>query len=520
LGERCGVVASQNLTQASSKRAIALVTTEVDILIIGAGLSGIGAGYYLQRDCPDKSYLILENRDAIGGTWDLFRYPGVRSDSDMFTLGYAFKPWKESKAIADGPAIKKYVNETADENGIRKHIRFKHKVKRAAWSSQDARWSVEAEHDGRSERFVAKFLLNCAGYYNYDQGYAPQFEGMSNFKGQLIHPQHWPENLDYSGKRVVVIGSGATAVTLVPSMTDKAGHVTMLQRSPTYMVSMPAEDAQANWLRKHLPASWAYAITRLQKVLFQQIFFHLARSRPQKTKERLLALIREQLGPDYDMAAHFTPRYNPWEQRLCLVPDNDMFLAIKAGKASVVTDAIERFTENGLKLGSGRELEADIIISATGLNLQMFGGAEISVDGRVVETGKLYAYKGAMFSDVPNFASVFGYTNASWTLRADLICQYVCRLVNYLSDYGLDQVTPRLRGPHVDRPFVDFSSGYFERVKSILPKQTTTAPWKQNQSYMHDLMDLRFGALEDGVLEFKRAPQRANASPERQPALA
>jgi len=485
------------------------MSTEIDVLIIGAGLSGIGAGFYLKRDCPGKSFAILENRDAIGGTWDLFRYPGIRSDSDMFTLGYAFKPWRESKAIADGPSIKKYVNETADEYGIRQHIRFKHKVKRASWSSEDARWTVEAEHEGRLERFVCKFLLNCAGYYNYEKGYSPAFKGADQFKGALIHPQHWPENLDYAGKRVVVIGSGATAVTLVPAMTDKAAHVTMLQRSPTYMVSMPAEDALANWMRDHLPATWAYNLTRLRKVLFQQFFFRLARSRPAKTKERLLGLIREQLGPDYDMQTHFTPRYNPWEQRLCLVPDNDMFLAIKAGKASVVTDTIDTFTEKGIKLASGKELEADIIISATGLNLQMFGGAELSVDGKWIETGKLYAYKGAMYSDVPNFASVFGYTNASWTLRADLICQYVCRMVNYLSDYGLDQVTPRLSGAHTDKPFVDFSSGYFERVKDILPKQTTVAPWKQNQSYMHDLMDLRFGAIEDGILEFKRAPQHA-----------
>jgi len=493
---------------------------EFDVVIVGAGLSGVGAGYYLKRDCPDRSFAILENRDAIGGTWDLFRYPGIRSDSDMFTLGYAFKPWKEQKAIADGPSIKKYVNETADEYGIREHIRFKHKVKRATWSSENARWTVEAEHDGKPVRFTCRFLLSCAGYYSYDKGYLPDFKGMDRFKGQLIHPQHWPEDLDYSGKRVVVIGSGATAVTLVPAMTDKAAHVTMLQRSPTYMISLPAEDAMANWMRRHMPASLAYDITRLRKVLFQQFFFRLARTRPEKTKERLLGLIREQLGPDYDMETHFTPRYNPWEQRLCLVPDNDMFLAIKHGKASVVTDTIDTFTEKGLKLASGKELEADIIITATGLNLQMFGGAELNVDGKKVETGKLYAYKGAMYSDVPNFASVFGYTNASWTLRADLICQYVCRLVNYLFDYNLGQVTPRLGPEHQDKPFVDFSSGYFQRAKDILPKQTAMAPWKQNQSYAHDLMDLRFGAIEDGVLEFKRAPQHVGAQDApREPAL-
>jgi monooxygenase len=480
------------------------MATETDVLIIGAGLSGIGAGYHLQRDCPGKSYVILENREAIGGTWDLFRYPGIRSDSDMYTLGYAFKPWTQPKAIADGPSIKTYVNETAREYGIDKHIRFKHRVKRASWSSAEQRWTVEAEHNGAIQRFKAKFLLSCAGYYNYDQGYAPEFKGAASFKGQIIHPQHWPENLDYAGKRVVVIGSGATAVTLVPSMTDKAAHVTMLQRSPTYMVSMPAEDQFANGLRKLLPSQLAYDVIRTLRITFQQLFFRLARSRPAKTRERLLGLVREQLGPDYDIQTHFTPRYNPWEQRLCLVPDNDMFLAIKSGKASVATDTIDAFDATGIKLASGKHLDADIVITATGLNLQMFGGTEVVVDGSKVDTGATYAYKGAMYSDVPNFASVFGYTNASWTLRADLICNYVCRLVNYLSDYKLGQVTPRLGPEHDEKAFVDFSSGYFQRAQGILPKQTTKAPWKQNQSYAHDLMDLRFGPIEDGVLEFKR----------------
>jgi cation diffusion facilitator CzcD-associated flavoprotein CzcO len=488
-------------------------TEDYDVLIVGAGLSGIGAGYYLQRDCPGKSYVILENRDAIGGTWDLFRYPGIRSDSDMFTLGYAFKPWTEAKAIADGPSIKKYVNDTADEYGIREHIRFKHRVVRTDWSSETARWTVEAEHEGQVKRFTAKFVLMAAGYYNYEQGYLPVFKGADQFKGKLVHPQHWPEGLDYSGKRVVVIGSGATAVTLVPAMTDKAAHVTMLQRSPTYMVSMPSEDALANWMRRRLPSTWAYNLTRLRKVLFQQFFFRLARSRPEQTKERLLGLIREQLGPDYDMQTHFTPRYNPWEQRLCLVPDNDMFAAIKSGKASVVTDTIDTFTEKGIKLASGKELEADIIVTATGLNLRMLGGSDVYVDGAKIETGKTYAYKGTMLSDVPNMAFVFGYTNASWTLRADLICEYVCRLVNYLDMYGLASATPHMGATaHDDKPFVDFSSGYFERVRGMLPKQTTKAPWKQNQSYGNDMMDLRFGAIEDGVLEFKRAtPQQAAA---------
>ncbi|MBN8606104.1 MAG: NAD(P)/FAD-dependent oxidoreductase [Caulobacterales bacterium] len=489
-----------------------MASEHFDVLIVGAGLSGIGAAYHLQKNSPGKSYVILEGRDAIGGTWDLFRYPGIRSDSDMYTLGYAFKPWTEQKAIADGPSIRKYVNETARDYGIDRHIRFGHQVKRASWSSDEALWTIEAEAGGAPKTIKAKFVMMCAGYYRYDEGYTPNFEGVADFKGQIIHPQHWPENLDYAGKRVVVIGSGATAVTLVPSMTDKAGHVTMLQRSPTYMVSQPAEDAAANWLRGVLPAGLAYDITRFRKVLFQQLFFRLARARPAKTKERLLGLIREQLGPEYDIDTHFTPRYNPWEERLCLVPDNDMFEAIKRGKASVVTDQIERFTEKGLKLKSGQELEADIIVTATGLNLQMMGGTELVVDGEKVDTGKTYAYKGAMFSDVPNLVSVFGYTNASWTLRADLISEYACRLINYLHDYNLDQATPRMDLEDVhEKPFVDFSSGYFQRAKHLLPKQTTQAPWKQNQSYVHDMMDLRYGVLEDGALEFKRKPAPAGA---------
>ncbi len=496
-----------------------LASEHFDVLIVGAGLSGIGAGYHLQHRCPGKSYVILENRDAIGGTWDLFRYPGIRSDSDMYTLGYSFKPWTEQKAIADGPSIWKYVNETAREYGIDRHIRFKHRVKRASWSSEDAIWTIEAEHAGATQRFTANFVLMCAGYYKYEEGYLPDFKGMERFGGQIIHPQHWPEDLDYEGKRVVVIGSGATAVTLVPAMTDKAAHVTMLQRSPTYMISLPAVDRFANWLRKVLPETWAYNINRAYRVFFQQFFFRLARSRPKATAKRLLGRVEEQLGAD-TVKQHFTPRYNPWEQRLCLVPDNDMFIAVREGRASVVTDQIETFTERGLELKSGETLEADIVITATGLNLQTLGGAEVKVDGKVVETGKSFAYKGAMYSDVPNLISVFGYTNASWTLRADLILEYACRLINYLDEYDLASATPRVRGELEERPFVDFSSGYFQRAAHLLPKQTTMAPWKQNQSYFHDIMDLRHGAIEDGVLEFKRAPVAAPLSDAREHALA
>ncbi|HRO03951.1 MAG TPA: NAD(P)/FAD-dependent oxidoreductase, partial [Terricaulis sp.] len=457
-----------------------------DVLIVGAGISGVGAGYYLQRDCPGKSYVILENRENIGGTWDLFRYPGVRSDSDMFTLGYSFKPWKEEKAIADGPSIWKYVNETAQEHGIDQHIRFKRRVARASWSSQHARWTIEAEHEGGVETYTANFLLMCAGYYNYEEGFAPAFKGADRFAGRIVHPQHWPEDLDYAGKRVVVIGSGATAVTLVPAMSDKAAHVSMLQRSPTYVVSMPAIDPIANWMRKHLPKQFAYDASRFIRIVLQQFFFRRARARPKQVRERLLGLIREQLGPEYDMG-HFTPRYNPWEERLCLVPDNDMFLAIKEGKADVVTDTIEAFDENGIQLASGAHLPADIIVTATGLNLRLFGGIDMRVDGEKKESGELYAYKGCMYSGVPNFASVFGYLNASWTLRADLINQYVCRLINYMDEYGLASATPRMKLENIEeRPFADFSSGYFKRAAHLLPKQTTAAPWKQSQSYSQD----------------------------------
>ncbi|MBY0563614.1 MAG: NAD(P)/FAD-dependent oxidoreductase [Hyphomonadaceae bacterium] len=473
-----------------------------DVLIVGAGLSGIGAAVHLGKHCPGKTYAILEAREAIGGTWDLFRYPGIRSDSDMYTLGYSFKPWTEQKAIADGPSIRKYVSQTADEYGVRPRIRFKHAVKRLSWDSQAALWTVEAEHQGSMKRFTARWVMMCAGYYRYDQGYLPTFPGYELFKGSIIHPQHWPRSFDYSGKQIVIIGSGATAVTLAPSLTDKAAHVTMLQRSPTYMVSMPAVDRVAHGLRRVLPEQIAYDVIRFLRIVMQQVFFRLARARPKATRERLLKRIEDQLGPE-QVREHFTPRYNPWEERLCLVPDDDMFLAIKQGKASVVTDQIETFTETGVKLKSGRHLDADVIVTATGLALQMLGGAETWVDGRKIETGKSFAYKGTMLSDVPNLAFVFGYTNASWTLRADLISQYVCRLINYMDARGYAQVTPRLQGPMEERPWVDFSSGYFQRAAAILPKQGA-APWKQRQSYAHDLLDLRFGALDDGVLEFKR----------------
>lgn len=485
-----------------------------DVVIVGAGLSGIGAAYHLQRDCPGKSYTILENRAAMGGTWDLFRYPGIRSDSDMYTLGYGFKPWKEQKAIADGPSIRKYVNETAQENGIDHHIRFNHRVVKTEWSTPDARWTVTAEHNGERKQFTCKILLLATGYYNYAEGYLPEFKGRERFQGQIIHPQHWPEGLDYSGKRVVVIGSGATAYTLVPSMTDKAAHVTMLQRSPTYVISMPAEDRVALFLRKILPSTVAYHITRFMKINFQQYFFNLCRRQPERVKKELLGRIRAEL-PNYDIETHFTPRYNPWTQRLCLVPDNDMFIALREGKASIETDTIDTFTEKGIKLASGKELEADIIVTATGLKLQMMGGSEMYVDGVKVDTGKSFAYKGVMISNVPNLVWViFGYLNASWTLRADLVSEFACRLINYMDDYNLDIATPRMTVRPEEKPWSDFSSGYFQRAEDILPKQSGELPWIQSQSYARDLSDLRHGAIEDGVLELKRKPDQAQRAPD------
>ncbi|MEH6695423.1 MAG: NAD(P)/FAD-dependent oxidoreductase [Hyphomonas sp.] len=482
-----------------------MTQTDTDILIIGAGLSGIGAAVHLTKRCPDKSYRIVEQRSAIGGTWDLFRYPGIRSDSDMHTLGYNFKPWTESKAIADGPSIRKYVRQTADEYGITDQIQFDTKVVAADWSGADQSWHVTLEStSGATEQITCGFLFLCGGYYNYDQGYKPEFPGEASFKGQIVHPQHWPEDLDYSGKKVVIIGSGATAMTLLPAMTDKAAHVTMLQRSPTYVVSRPAVDTFANELRKFLPDAWAYGLIRWRNVLFQQFFFRQTRAHPEKARERLLGMVREELGPDYDVEKHFTPSYNPWEQRLCLVPDSDLFTALKAGKASVATDHIARFTENGIALKSGETLDADIIVTATGLNLQYMNGIDVSVDGVKAAPGSLLNYKGVMVSNVPNLAITFGYTNASWTLKADLTSEYVCRLINYMDRNNYASVTAKLDAfPDETDPFVDFSSGYFQRVMDKFPRQHKEAPWKLHQSYTADMMNLRYGRVDDGVLVFE-----------------
>ena len=492
-------------------------TEHFDVLIVGAGLSGIGAAYHLSSNCPGRSHVILEGRDSIGGTWDLFRYPGIRSDSDMYTLGYSFRPWTEAKAIADGPSILKYVKETARDHGIDQRIRFGHHVTRASWSSADARWTVEATHNGDPIRFTCNFLFLCGGYYNYEKGYTPEFAGTESFKGRIVHPQKWPEDLDYAEKRVVVIGSGATAVTLVPEMAKTAKHVVMLQRSPTYVVSRPAEDSVANWLRRWLPAMTAYGITRWKNVLFGMYFYRLSRKRPEDVKNAIIKMVRDQLGPDYDIATHFTPRYNPWDQRLCLVPDSDLFESINAGTSSVVTDRIETFTETGIKLASGKELEADIIVTATGLNLQVLNGLALTVDGRAIDPAETMSYKGMMYSDVPNLASSFGYTNASWTLKCDLTCEYVCRLLNHMKKTGTRQCTPRVTDPTIEKePWLDFSSGYVQRSIDRFPKQGSKKPWKLHQNYAFDILSLRLGRVDDGVMEFANpAGEPVHAVPER-----
>ena len=475
-----------------------------DVLVVGAGISGIGAGYHLQKSCPDRTYAILEARADIGGTWDLFRYPGIRSDSDMYTLGYSFKPWTNPRAIADGPSILAYLRETMEEHGIDRHIRFGHRVRRASWSSDDARWTVEVERGERKElvQYTCDFLFMCSGYFDYSGGFTPEFPGIERFAGRVVHPQKWTKDIEHAGKRVVVIGSGATAVTLVPAMSKTAAHVTMLQRSPTYIVSLPGEDPIANWLRRWLPARVAYGITRWKNVLFGLWFYQFCRRNPTRARAMLNKWLMKELGPDVDLS-HFAPRYNPWEQRVCLVPDSDLFQAMQQGRASVVIDQIEPFTEKGIKLRSGTELEADLVVTATGLNLQLLGGLEVTVDGARVDFAKTYNYKGMMFSDVPNLALAFGYTNASWTLKAELICRYVCRLLNHMRETGLRQCTPRLRDAHVEEaPFLDLASGYVQRSMHLFPKQGAKIPWRLHQNYVRDIRLLKRGPVEDGVMEF------------------
>ncbi len=483
-----------------------MTSEHLDVLIVGAGLSGIGAGVHLQQRRPGTTYAILEARDTIGGTWDLFRYPGSRSDSDMHTLGYDFRPWTDAKAIADGPSILRYVQDTAREHGIDRRIRFGHKVVSASWSTPDARWDVEAERTDTGERvrFTCGFLSLCSGYYRYDEGYTPEFPGRERFAGTVVHPQHWPEDLDYAGKKVIVIGSGATAMTLVPALAKGgAAHVTMLQRSPTYVVSLPAKDPVANGLKRVLPARTAYGIVRWKNVGMQTANFQFARRRPAAMKRLLKFGVKMRLPKGYDVDTHFTPTYNPWDQRLCLVPDADLFKAIRRETASVVTDRIATFTERGIALESGRELEADIIVTATGLNLLAFGGIELTVDGETIDVPKRMTYKGMMLEGVPNLAFAIGYTNASWTLKCDLTSAYLCRMLDHLDAHGHAWIRPENADPDVtEEPMLDFTAGYVLRALDQFPQQGSKAPWKMRMSYAHDVVALRRGAVDDGAVVF------------------
>ena len=477
----------------------------LDVLIVGAGLSGIGAAYHLQANCPTKTYAILEARDAIGGTWDLFRYPGVRSDSDMYTLGYSFRPWEGERSIVDGSSILAYVRATAADHGITGRIRFGRRVLSAEWSTVAARWTVEVDggEGGGVSRMTCGFLLTCTGYYRYDDGYTPAFEGRDRFAGVVVHPQHWTEEVDYAGKRVIVIGSGATAVTLVPAMAGAAEHVTMVQRSPSYVVSLPSKDPVAGVLRRALPAKAAYWIVRWKNVLMTMASFEVSRRRPAVMKAILRRWAELHLPKGYAVETHFKPRYNPWDQRLCLVPDGDLFRAIRGGRASIVTDRIETFTERGLKLRSGGELEADLIVTATGLELLAIGGIRLAVDGREVELSETMSYKGMMLSGVPNLAIVLGYTNASWTLKVDLTCEYVCRVLDHMDAHGYAQCVPGQPDPSVDElPFIDFTSGYVRRAAGRFPKQGSKAPWRIYQNYIHDILSLRVGRVDDAAMEF------------------
>lgn len=479
-----------------------------DVVIIGAGLSGVGAARHLQLNCPSKTFALLEARASLGGTWDLFRYPGIRSDSDMHTLGYNFKPWTEAKAIADGPSILRYIKQTAVEHGIDRNIFFNHRVLKAAWSSQDAVWrlTVERSDVGQRVHFTAGFVLACAGYYSYRHGYCPEFPGRSLFKGTIIHPQDWPQSLDYTGKKVIVIGSGATAMTLVPAMSDKASHITMLQRSPTYVISLPDRDRIANFLRMILPETWAYSITRWKNVAMQQFMYRRSRANPNFAKWLLLRRARKRLPSNFDFERHFVPKYDPWDERLCLVPNDDLFDAIKSGRVSIVTDQIDTFTETGIKTQSGQELSADIIVTATGLDLVVGGEATYEVDGQDCNFADTWSYKGMMYTGVPNLASVFGYVNASWTLRADLIAQFVCRILNRMDETGASIVQPKLRPEDGDmkaRPWIDsFTPGYLKRAIHLLPKQGDREPWINPQDYVKDKKMFLNGSLDDGVLSF------------------
>jgi cation diffusion facilitator CzcD-associated flavoprotein CzcO len=487
----------------------------VDVIVIGAGISGISAGYHLSRLCPDRSFAILEGRPDLGGTWDLFRYPGVRSDSDMHTLGFSFKPWVHQKSIADGPSIMAYLRETVEQFGLAPRIRYRHRVLTAEWSSEHARWTLSVQRGDEPEpiTMTCGFIMMCAGYYSYRHGHEPHFEGRDQFQGRVVHPQAWPQDLDWNGQRVVVIGSGATAMTIVPAMARTAAHVTMLQRSPTYVVARPDEDRVANALRRVLPARWAYAVTRVKNTTMQQLVYRRSRTHPQQLRRRLLDGVRASVGPEVDVERHFTPTYDPWDQRLCLLPHGDLFTALRTGQVSVVTDHIDRFTTTGIRLVSGDELPADIIVTATGLEVVTMGEVALSVDGTPVDLSTTWTYKGVAYSDVPNLLSVFGYINASWTLRADLINDYACRVLNHMWATGTQQVTPRLRPADANmqpRPWItEFSAGYLQRVMGDLPRQGDREPWVNPQRLAADRRLIARAPIDDGVLQFTRATSPA-----------
>ena len=479
-----------------------------DVVIVGAGISGIGAAYNIQKSCPTKSFTIFEGRENIGGTWDLFKYPGIRSDSDMHTMGFRFKPWTDPKTIADGPSILEYLNEAADENNLREKIQFKTKVKTAQWDSNSACWRLGIEKDGSGviQDISCSILYLCGGYYNYDQGYLPEFDGYEDFEGTLVHPQKWPEDLDYENKKVIVIGSGATAVTIVPSMADKVSKITMLQRSPTYYFAAPDEDVIGNFIKRFTTDRLGYFLVRWKNILMQRFMLARLRKYPQKTKEMLIDLVRKQLSDDYDVDKHFTPRYMPWDQRLCFVPNGDMFKAINSGKAEVVTDTIDRFTKNGILLDSGNEIEADIIVTATGLNMQLLNGIDISIDNEKLDISERIQYKTMMFSNVPNLIATFGYTTASWTLGADLTSEYACKLINLMDSKGMDYFYPDAGEDVVGQgDFLDLNSGYIQRVAHKLPKQGSRDPWINTQNYLKDLFQVRFKSIEDSDLKFRKA---------------
>ncbi|MCP5131320.1 MAG: NAD(P)/FAD-dependent oxidoreductase [Pseudomonadales bacterium] len=480
-------------------------TRHVDVLIVGAGISGVGAAYHLQDNCPGKTYAVIESRDAVGGTWDLFRYPGIRSDSDMYTFGFNFKPWVSPKAISPGGDIRRYIAEAAAENGIDKHIHFGHRVIAADWCSKTALWKAQVRElaSGEVSEISSHFFFSGGGYYNYDEGYTPEFDGVESFRGQVIHPQKWPADLDYAGKKIIVIGSGATAVTLVPSLAETAANVIMLQRSPTYIASRPEQDAFGNAARKYLPAGLAYSVTRWKNILWGMYTYRLSRRRPELIKKFIINGVREYLGRDYDVEKHFTPSYNPWDQRVCLVPDGDLFKAIKRGAVTMVTDHIDRFTETGIALKSGEQLAADIIVTATGLNAEIFSGMQLSVDGTPVEPAKTVSYKGMMLSGLPNFVFSMGYTNASWTLKSDLVGEYMCRLLKYMDKHGFRMCVPTLPAEGIEPDLMmNLTSGYVLRARDSMPRQGAARPWKLYQNYILDRFSLGMGSVTDSGIRF------------------